>query len=737
VALIPGNLLSENNQSVETSVGGWASFSSVSSGVVQSGTQFFDGTKSVQSTANAGTAGALGGLVTTIDLPVVVPGRSYVYSYFVRPPVDAVFNANIDWYQSNNTTFVSSVNSPGQFALANTWTPVYGGGVAPALSGVARLYLQVTSGLSNGSVVYFDVMFFGWPQVAAPVQLFLPGSDPVGLPPWGGAPDSDHSVIVYPRTAQVSFSVPSPRYFSLLALTSETGQGATALALSNIADPFGPPLLLPGDLTGGMQPWTGAPDSVTVTAVSVTAGTASVTFTAPQPTAGLGALPGTASVTVTAQQPTTGLGALPGTAAVGLTAQGPVAGLGSLPGTGVVALAGQGVTAGLGALPGTAPLNLTSQQPTTGLGALPGTAPVLFTGQSATVSVTDDAVFLGGPLFTPDDPLGGIAPWTGAPDSSTAVSVTAFAGTAAVSFTAQQPVAGAGALPGTAAVTFTAPQPTAGLGALPGTASVTVTAQQPVSGLGALPGTAAITVSAQTATAGLGALPGTAPLSLTAPAPVAGVGALPGTAPVAFTSPAATVSTTEDPQAQPVPLFTPGDLTGGVSPWTGAPQGLLTGDTTVNAGTASLTLAAQGASTGIGAGAGTAPVALAAPSPSAAFSGTATAGLATITLTALNASPGVAARPSGATLGLSARTPSTALGARPGTAAVGLTAVDPAVVLPQSAGETLLRGREPDGLLTGRESVKLSGRESGQLTGREPVSSATETEGSELHGREP
>jgi hypothetical protein len=738
VALIPGNLLSENNQSVETSIGGWASFLSVSSGIVQSVTQHFDGTHSAASTANAGTAGALGGLVNTVDLPVVRPGTAYEYSYFVFSPKRAIFNANLDWYQANNTTFVSSVNSPGQEVPVNTWTKITGGAVAPALSGLARCYLQVTSGLAAADVVFFDQMFFGWPLAADLVPLFRPE----GLPwsrfrPWEGAPDGIHNVIVNAGVASVTFLTPSTRLRLLLALTSESGQGATVTTFNDVA-PLGQ-LLTPDDPLGGMQPWTGAPDSTSPAATVAAAGMASVTFTGLTASAGLGALPGTGSVTFTGQQATAGLIGQPGNASVALSAQGPTAGLGALPGTALVSLTGLNATTALSALPGTASVTTAVQQETTALGTFPGVAPVSLTALSAS-TVSTEGVYDPSPvLFLPDDPLGGMQPWTGAPDSTTPGATTATAGTASVSLLALAPAAGLSALPGTGSVTLTGQGPVVSLGALPGTGAFTLTAQTPSVALSALPGTGTVFLAAQTPAAGLSALPGTASITTAVQQDVPGFGALPGTAPVAFLGQSATISTLEDPQALPIPLLTPDDVLGGMQPWAGASQGIVTGDMTVLAGTAVVSVTAQGPSTALSVGTGTGTVSFTAQSPSAAFSGTATPGTATVTLTAAGTSPALAVLPGTAASTLSARSPAAGLGALPGSAALTLTAYGPTITVPQAAhGRTVsgcepvstAKGKEPDALLSGREP-------SARLKGKEPVSSRSGNEpDNTIKGRE-
>jgi hypothetical protein len=672
----------------------------------------------------------------------------------------------------NNLTQVAQVQGTFNDAWMSGYQVVSSGGTA-TYSGTVSPSSQSISQVNTFKLLVVE------PVPLAP--LFLPVDSPLyGLAPWEGAPDSDHSVIVNAGTASISFQSPATRPFLLLALTSETGPGATAITRD---DPYAllDPLLTPDDVTGGMAPWTGAPDSVTSSNITATAGVASVTFTGLAAAAGLGVVPGTGTVSLTAQAPVSGLSVLPGTAAITLTAQAPLAGLSVLPGTSTVALAGQNATAGLGVVPGTGTVTVSGQSATSGLGALPGVGAVSLGALSASTASTEGTYDSSPVLFLPDDLTSGMDPWMGAPDSLVPGATTATAGVASVTFTALNPAAGLSALPGTGAVALTAQAPAAGLGALPGTGTVALTAQAPATGLGVVPGTGTVSLTAQAPAAGLGALPGTAMVTTSVQQDAAGLGALPSAAPVAFASLPATVSTLEDPQALPLQLLLPDDVAGGMLPWGGAPQGIVTGDTTVLAGVATMTVLAQSPSTALAVGTGTgtvsltaqapasgltalpgtgtvtltaqAPasgltalpgtgtvsltartpvpglttlpgtgtVSLTAQNPSAAFSGTATPGTATVTMTARSASTALAVLPSSATVAVSAPTPAAGLGALAGTATIGLTAVDPTVVLPQAAHGRTISGREGSTGIKGREPVSSrSGEEpDADISGRE------------------
>lgn len=721
MALIPGNLLSENNQSVETSVGGWASFSSVSSGVIQSGTQHFDGTKSVQSTANAGTAGALGGLVTTVDLPVVRPGTAYTYSYFVFSPKKAIYNANLDWYQANNTTFVSSTNSSGQEVPVNSWSQITVSGIAPALSGLARMYLQVTSGLAAADVIFFDQMFFGQPVAAEIDQLFRPNG-PIGLAPWEGTQDSDHSVIANAGVASIRILVPASSPMLLLALTSERGASAKVNAAD---DPYAvvPPLLTPDDVTGGMQPWTGAPDSITISATTATAGVAAVTMTAPGPVAAVGALPGTATTTVAADAPAASVGALPGVSAVTVAADAPVAGVGALPGAAFVTAAAKDTTTALGIFPGAAAIIVAADSPAGGVGAQTGTAAV------AMAALAPSAALSALPVSA------AVTVSAGAP----AAGLTVLPGAANVIASGQSPTASLGALPGTAAVSTVGDQPVPGDTALPGMAVINMAAldastvatdgqiaalpllflpDDPLGGMlpwiGADPGiitgnmtvvagVASVIVSAQGPSAALTALPGTATMIQSAVGPSAGLSALPGTSSITLASASSTAAV-------------------GALP-----------------GTATASVTARAPSTGLAALPGVAPVNIAALIASVSGSITATAGVASMVMAARSPVADVGARPTVASMTTAALGVSSSVGAKPSAAMIVIAAIRPAVILPQAATPTVISGREPDAALHGRETpATFTGRDPGPVYGRQPLSSTSGTEpDNTISGQEP
>lgn len=166
MTLLPGNLITENNQSVETSLGDWGSYGDRSSAIVQSMDQAHDGTFSVKCTHNSTIAdGAMCAVTSTSDQPVVTAGVNYTFTFWVYSSVTASFYGLVDWYQSNGTTYIDTTTGVSITAQANTWTKVGLGGtqLAPALSARSRIYLNNLSGMANGDIAYFDEMFFGIP----------------------------------------------------------------------------------------------------------------------------------------------------------------------------------------------------------------------------------------------------------------------------------------------------------------------------------------------------------------------------------------------------------------------------------------------------------------------------------------------------------------------------------------------------------------------------------------------
>lgn len=515
-----------------------------------------------------------------------------------------IYGALVDWTAS--TTMVNNANTTiiDQFNDTTNGDTYAGMKANAATSSLSATSYGCTNVNAAFNIAFAEILAAPSAEPVPLAPLFLPVDSPLyGIDPWGGAPDDPtHNVIVNAQTASIGFLAPSfgsPKL--LLALSSETGKGAQA---TGIDDPIASldPLLTPDDVTGGMQPWGGALNGGSVTATTVNAGVASISFTAQGPSAALSALPGISTITVTADSPTAAVGALPGAASVTLTAQAPVAGLAPVPGAAAVSMTaqapvagvsalsgqaaltitGQGPTSALSALPGTATVTTTTQQETTGLQIFPSAAPVNLSALNASALALDGTADLSAPLFLPDDPYGGMIAWAGAPEGYVTNDATVNAGVASIIIAAQSATAGISPSAGTASMSISAQGPSTALAALPGTGSLTLTADSPTGAVGALPGTATTSLTARSPSVSLIALPGAGSITFTA-----GQASVPGTA-IANAGVASISFTARGPAA-------------GIAP---------------TVGTASLSFTARSASTGLVALPGTAVVSMVARSAS-------------------------------------------------------------------------------------------------------------------------
>lgn len=660
-----------------------------------------------------------------------------------------------------------------------TWTAFKG---VTAVASLASTTYGFTDGNSSFNISVAEILAVSSGIAAVPDTLFRPDQNPITLAPWGGAPDASHDVIVNAQTASISFLSPATRPMMLLALTSESGPGATVITNPDQVA-FLTPMLTPDDVTGGMAPWSGAVDGIaSVASTTVNAGVASMSFTAQAPSAGLAALPGTGSLTFAAQAPTAAVGALPGTASVTLVAQAPAVALATLPGAAAVSITAQAPVAGLGVLPGAAAITFTGRSALAGPGGAAGVASVTFTARDATAGIAGQP--------------GSASVALSAQGPTAAVS--ALPGMASVSLTGRDATAGLGALPGTASITTTAPQEisdvganavpaliilaaqgaagvatdgtwdfsaplflpddpyggmipwagatdgmitgdatvvagvasmilaardaTAGLGIPAGTATMSVVAQAPSAGLSVLPAPGSITLTAQGPTAAVSSLPGTATVSLAGRSAVSGAGAAPGTASVSFVARSASAGLAALPG------------TGSLTLAANAPQAAVG----ALPGVASVALAARDSSVGIAALPGASSITFTAPAAGVPGTVIANAGVASISFTARGPVSGAGALPGTASVTFAGRSASSALAALPGSASISLAASGASVVLPQVGTPTLISGREPVSGLSGRESItSASGTETGPISGREPLSSTSGTEApTTIRGRE-
>ena len=158
MALIPGNLLSENTQTLLTDVSGW----SATGATIERTTT--DLTGAGPHSMLATTASADDTVITTVDAVPVTPGAFYRgYGWTLVPDRTADVTIEIHWFDADDT----EVGTP---AAEPTW-PIsppdplaaqrpFVTGRAPAGATSARLTLRTTA-TDSGQYVYWDEMFLG------------------------------------------------------------------------------------------------------------------------------------------------------------------------------------------------------------------------------------------------------------------------------------------------------------------------------------------------------------------------------------------------------------------------------------------------------------------------------------------------------------------------------------------------------------------------------------------------
>lgn len=158
----PGNLLSDNNESVETSVAGWAVGAACT--VAQSATRAYLGTNSLLATSTSATAPLQFNSAATSDQPSgLTVGATYdTYCWVFTTVSGRTAFWNVDWRTSGNVYISTSDQSGSPVSLvANQWTLVpYKTVAAPATTTQCTLLLAINQ--SATSEQYFvDSFFFG------------------------------------------------------------------------------------------------------------------------------------------------------------------------------------------------------------------------------------------------------------------------------------------------------------------------------------------------------------------------------------------------------------------------------------------------------------------------------------------------------------------------------------------------------------------------------------------------
>jgi hypothetical protein len=176
MALRPGNLFTENQASVETTIDDWASFLVSSSSTVQSTTQALSGTHSIRATYNGTASDVMASITTTASVPQVAAAIRYDYWFWVFSPRAVSYGTVVDWYRASNVTFISTTTGTLTSVPANVWTRVgyqdyaLGTHTSPALATQARTYIKCSTGLTTSDLVYFDDAFLGQRLFTDPVM---------------------------------------------------------------------------------------------------------------------------------------------------------------------------------------------------------------------------------------------------------------------------------------------------------------------------------------------------------------------------------------------------------------------------------------------------------------------------------------------------------------------------------------------------------------------------------------
>lgn len=152
---IPGNLLSANDESVETNITGWAAGGNTT--IAQSTTQALDGTHSLRLTSTAsGTISAN----TANRITGLSAGGLYTASYWLYPPVQVTAHVEVDWYTA--TTYISTGVGADQTVPASVWTQI-GAPMTAVATTQQCIPIIVITATAGSQLYYCDEMFFGWP----------------------------------------------------------------------------------------------------------------------------------------------------------------------------------------------------------------------------------------------------------------------------------------------------------------------------------------------------------------------------------------------------------------------------------------------------------------------------------------------------------------------------------------------------------------------------------------------
>lgn len=170
----PGNLLSDNNESVETSVAGWGVVSNLT--VSQTGAHPYLGAQALMVTPTATTTCAFGSATQTDQPQALTVGQTYdVYCWVWAAVSGCTAWWTIDWRTSGNVFISSSDQTSGAAVslVSQTWTLVqYKTVAAPATTTQATLNFNIDN-VATTDRFHCDLFFFGTqrPNIIQPPRI--------------------------------------------------------------------------------------------------------------------------------------------------------------------------------------------------------------------------------------------------------------------------------------------------------------------------------------------------------------------------------------------------------------------------------------------------------------------------------------------------------------------------------------------------------------------------------------
>jgi len=233
----PGNLLSYNTESVETSAASWGAGVG-SPGFDWSTAQALDGTHSIALTSSG--AGNMSMFPNSAGIPSIAASTPYTCSCWMYAAAAGQYGViTVDWY--NGSTFISS-NSVSSVPLTqNQWTLVSFTPTSAVGSNLARLIPGATAS-AGGVTVYLDEMFLG----TVPSQSYAVA----GIHEYAGNTPTPYDNSGFAAVYQDSGSLSAPGETLTLG-----GQHELVFALEALRTPL-------AASTPGSPAWSGGPSNL-------------------------------------------------------------------------------------------------------------------------------------------------------------------------------------------------------------------------------------------------------------------------------------------------------------------------------------------------------------------------------------------------------------------------------------------------------------------------------------------